>query len=180
MTLLLCLLLVAHAPQGMPEGPARSGWEAIERGDGEKAAASFRQALADNPRDAGSLAGSAMASHLLGRDDQAITALKKAIDIQPDFAYAAYLLGQFAYAQGDLDLAIKSYERALKIQPGNRGAYKQLEDWKKEAELHAGFTSRPGVRFNILFEGPAQQPIATRVSNALEAAYARVGQSLGV
>jgi len=180
MTLLLCLLLVAHAPQGMPEGPARSGWEAIERGDGEKAAAAFRQALADNPRDAGSLAGSAMASHLLGRDDQAITALKKAIDIQPDFAYAAYLLVQFAYAQGDLDLAIKSYERALKIQPGNRGAYKQLEDWKKEAELHAGFTSRPGVRFNILFEGPAQQPIATRVSNALEAAYARVGQSLGV
>ena len=90
---------------------------------------------------ASAVAGSAMASHLLGRDDQAITALKKALDIDPDFAYAAYLLGQFAYAQGDLDLAIKSYERALKIQPGNAGAYKQLEDWKKEPELHSGFTS---------------------------------------
>jgi predicted TPR repeat methyltransferase len=180
MTFLLCLLLLAHAPQGMPEGPARTGWEAIQRGDGEKAAAAFRQALAENPRDARLLAGSAMASHLLGRDDQAVAALKRALEIQPDFAYAAYLLGQFAYAQGDLDLAIKSYERALKLQPGNRGIYQQLEEWKKEAELHAGFTTRPGVRFNILFEGPEQQAIATRVSNALEAAYARVGSSLGV
>jgi len=180
MTLLLCLFLLARAPQSMTEGPARTGWEAIERGDGEKAAAAFRRALADNPRDAGSLAGSAMASHLLGRDDQAISVLKRALEIEPDFAYAAYLLGQFAYAQGDLDLAIKSYERALQIQPGNRSAYKQLEDWKKEAELHSGFTTRPGVRFNILFEGPEQQVIAARVSNALEAAYARVGSSLGV
>jgi hypothetical protein len=180
MTVLLCLLLLARAPQGMPEGPVRAGWEAIERGDGEKAAAAFRQALADNPRDAGALAGSAMASHLLGRDDQAIPALKRALDIRPDFAYAAYLLGQFAYAQGDLDLAIKSYERAMKIAPGNASLYKQLEEWKKEAALHAGFTSRPGVRFNILFEGPEQQAIATRVSSALEAAYARVGGSLGV
>ena len=180
MTLLLCLLLLAHAPQGMPDGPSRTGWEAIQRGDGEGAAAAFRKALADNPRDAQSLAGSAIASHLLGRDDQAISALKHSLEIEPDFAYAAFLLGQFAYAQGDLDLAIKSYERALKIQPGNRGAYKQLEDWKKEAELHSGFTSRPGARFNILFEGPDQQPIATRVSNALEAAYVRVGSSLGV
>jgi Tetratricopeptide repeat len=180
MTVLLCLLLIAHPLQGLPDGPARIGWEAIQRGDGEKAAAVFRQALADNPRDPGLLAGSAMASHLLGRDDQAITALKRALEIEPDFAYAAYMLGQFAYAQGDLDLAIKSYERALKIQPGSPALHKQLEEWKKEAALHAGFTTRPGVRFNILFEGPEQQAIATRVSNALEAAYARVGNSLGV
>jgi tetratricopeptide repeat protein len=179
-TPVLCLLLLARAPQTIPEGPARTGWEAIQRGDGDKAAVSFRQVLADNPRDPGALAGSAIASHLLGRDDQAIASLKRALEIKPDFAYAAFLLGQYAYAQGDLDLAITSYERGLKIAPGSAELYKQLEAWKKEAELHAGFTSRPGVRFNILFEGPEQQAIATRVSNVLEAAYARVGGSLGV
>ena len=180
MTLFLSLLLLAGAPQAMPQGAARTGWEAIQRGDGEQAAAAFRKALSENPRDAASLAGSAMAAHLLGRDDQAISALKRALEIEPDFAYAAYVLGQIAYAQGDLDLAIKSYERAMKISPGSPALYKQLEEWKKEAALHAGFTSRPGVRFNIMFEGPEQQPIATRVSNALEAAYANVGAALSV
>lgn len=182
MSFILAVLLaaLAFAPQAMPQGPARTGWEAIQQGDGDKAARAFREALAQDPRDVQSMAGAAMAQHLLGRDDQAISLLKRALETEPDFAYAAYLLGQIAYGQGDLDLAIKSYERALKIAPGSPAIYKQLEEWKKEAELHSGFTTQPGVRFNILFEGPSQQAIATRVSNALEAAYNRVGTSLGV
>ena len=35
----------------MQQDPARAGWEAIQRGDGEKAAAAFRR-LASNPNDA--------------------------------------------------------------------------------------------------------------------------------
>ena len=176
--IVLAATLALAGAQGMPQGPSRTGWEAIQRGDGEKAASAFREALAADPSDAVALAGAGLAAHLLGRDDQAIGSLKRALAIEPDYAYAAHLLGQIAYAQGDLDLAITSYERVVKIAPGSPGVYQQLEAWKKEAALHESFASRPGVRFNLVFEGPSQQPLADRVSASLEAAYVRVGKVL--
>jgi tetratricopeptide (TPR) repeat protein len=174
----LLVLVLAFAPQDTPQQQARKGWEAIQTGDGERAASAFRAVLAANPRDVNALVGSGLAAHLLGRDDDAMSAFKRALDVRPDYAYAAYLLGQAAYSQGDLDLAIKSYEKVVKLSPGNPEIYKQLQDWKKEAALHDTFTSRPGVRFNVMFEGPAQQAIATRVSATLEAAYLKVGQAM--
>jgi hypothetical protein len=158
--------------------PARAGWEAIQRGDGEKAASAFRAVLAANPDDVRALAGAGMAANLTGRPDQAINYLKKATRLEPEFAQAWLMLGQIAYSQGDLDLAIKSFERAVKIAPGSQGIYQQLEAWKKEAALHDTFAARPTARFTVMFEGPEQQAIATRVSTALEAAYARVGRTL--
>ena len=172
------LLLLAAAPQVMPQDPAKAGWEALQRGDGEKAAASFRQVLAINPRDAQALAGAGVAAHMLGRDDQALSSLKRAVDADPGNVYALYMLGQIAYGQGDIDLAIKSFERVVKIAPGNPSAARQLEEWKKEAALHDTFTAKPGARFTVMFEGPAQADIASRVSSALDAAYARAGNAL--
>lgn len=176
--MLAATLAMAGGAQGTSQGASRTGWEAIQSGDGDKAALAFRQAIAANPRDPDSLAGAGMAAHLLGRDDEAMRYLTKALDVAPNYAYAAYLLGQIAYSSGDIDLAIKSYERAIKISPGDALIYKQLEAWKKEAALHDSFASRPGVRFNVLFEGPARQPIADRVSASLEAAYLRIGKAL--
>lgn len=178
MRTLVLLLLVAGSPQVVPADPARAGWEAIQRGDGEKAASAFRQVLAANPRDVRALAGAGLAAHLLGRDDQAVTSLKRALQVDPDNVEVLYILGPIAYAQGDIDLAIKSFEKILKLAPGNRSIYQQVEEWKKEAALHDTFSSRPTARFTVMFEGPAQQPIAARVSAALEGAYARAGQTL--
>jgi Tetratricopeptide repeat/Peptidase MA superfamily len=178
MSIYVLLLLLAGSPQAIQQDPARTGWEAIQRGDGEKAASAFRQVLAENPRDARALTGAGMAAHLLGRDDDAVSSLKRAVQVDPEYAYAHFLLGQVAYSQGDLDLAIKSFERVVKIAPGDPGIYKQLEDWKKEAALHETFTARPAARFTVMFEGPAQQVIADRVSSMLDAAYGRVGRTL--
>ena len=178
MLLRLVLFLALSALPQSGADPARAGWEAIQRGDGEKAASAFRAVLADNPRDPNALAGAGIAAHILGSDDKAIAFLKKALEARPDFAYAAFLLGQVAYSQGDLDLAIASYERAIKIAPGNAQVYKQLQDWKKEAELHDTFASRNSVRFNVMFQGPAQKAIADRVSAGLDAAYMRVGAAM--
>jgi tetratricopeptide (TPR) repeat protein len=175
---LLLLLLLGGSPQAMTQDPARAGWEAIQRGDGEKAASAFRQVLAADPRNTRALAGAGLAAHLLGRDDAAVSSLKKALQVDPDYVYALYLLGPIAYGQGDIDLAIKSYERVVKIAPGSPAIYQQLEAWKKEAALHETFTARPGARFTVMFEGPAQQAIAARVSSGLEAAYARAAKVL--
>ena len=179
MSALILTLLLAAAPQVTQQDPARAGWEAIQRGDGEKAAASFRAVLAQNPRDGQALAGAAIAAHLLGRDDDAISTLKRALSFNPDDVYALSLLGPLAYSQNDIDLAIKSYEHILKVAPGNQSIYQQLEAWKKEAALHGTFIVEPTARFTLMFEGPEQQEIASRVSDTLDAAYARVGQALG-
>jgi len=178
MPIAILILLLTGGPQVIQQDPARAGWEAIQRGDGEKAAASFRAVLAVNPDNAEALTGAGIAAHMTGRPDQAINYLKKAIQLEPEFVQASYMLGQIAYSQGDLDLAIKSYERVVKLAPGSRAVYKQLEEWKKEAALHNTFAARPTARFTVMFEGPEQQAIAARVSSALEAAYARVGRTL--
>ena len=172
------LVLMLALAQSGSQDPKRAGWEAIQRQDGEKAASSFRAVLANNPRDVEALTGAAMAAHLLGRDDEAIRYFKRAIEIRPDFVYAHFYLGQIAYSQGDLDLAIKSWETVVKLQPGNPQIYKQLQEWKKEAALHETMNTRPTARFNVMFEGPEQQAIATRVSGVLENAYARVGRAM--
>jgi len=174
--LLICFL--AAAPQVSMPDPSRAGWEAIQRGDGEKAAAAFRTQLAANPNDSRALAGAGIAAHLTGRDDQAMSFLKRAVQADPENAYAHYILGQLAYAEGDLDLAVKSYERVLKIAPGSPEIYKQLESWKKESALHNTYAARPTARFNVMFEGGTHDAIAARVSSVLEAAYARVGATL--
>src|SRR5688572_33023258 len=106
MPIAFLIALLAGLPQVMQQDPARAGWEAIQRGDGEKAAASFRTVLAANPEDAQALTGAGIAAHLTGRPDQAINYLKKAVRIEPEFVQASYMLGQIAYGQGDLDLAI--------------------------------------------------------------------------
>lgn len=178
MLLWVLVALLVSAPQDVPQDPMRAGWEAIQRSDGEKAAAAFRARLASNPNDVRALTGAALAAHLLGRDDQAASYLKKALQADPDNVQASYALGQIAYAQGDLDLAIKSFERVVKLAPGSPAIYQQLEAWKKEAALHDSYATRPTARFNVMFEGTTQQAIATRVSSVLEAAYVRVGKSL--
>src|SRR4051812_2717298 len=178
MSTCVLLVLLLASPQPIQQDPARAGWEAIQRGDGEKAAAAFRQVLAGNPRDLRALAGAGVAAHLLGRDDDAMASLKKALQVDANYVDALYLLGPIAYGKGDLDLAIKSYERVVKIAPGSPAIYQQLEAWKKEAALHDSFTAAPGVRFTVMFEGPEQQAIAARVSSGLETAYARAGKIL--
>lgn len=179
MKIIVLLAVLAAAPQAMPPDPARAGAEAIQRGDGEAAAAAYRTLLAQNPRDTRAMLGAALAAHLQGQDDAAVTMLKKALQIAPDDVSVLYVLGPLAYGQGDLDLAIKSYEKIVKIAPGNQGIFQQLQDWKKEAALNSTFLVNPTARFTVLFEGPEQQDIADRVSATLDAAYARVGAALG-
>jgi len=175
----LALLLLAP-PQVLPPDPARDAWQALQAGDGEKAAAAFKTMLASNPNDVRALTGAGIAAHMTGRDDQALSYLKRAVQVDPDSAEANSYLAQAAYVQGDLDLAIKAGERYMKKSPGDREAAKQIEVWKKEAALHDSYAVAPTSHFSVMFEGTTQQDIATRVVNVLEAAYTRVGAHLSL
>jgi hypothetical protein len=160
--------------------PAAEGWAALDRGDASKAAAIFRDALDRSPDNAILLFGSAQASLALGRTDAAISSLKRAVVHDPKFVQAYVLLAQVAYSAADLDLAVKSLERAVALAPRDRELSGYLERWRKESSLHRSFASTASVRFNVLFEGPAQKAIGDRVATVLESAYWSIGKQIDI
>lgn len=174
------LLMTAGTLANSQELPAPEAWAALERQDGSRAAAIFRDALDRSPHNALLHFGSAHASLLLGRTDAAIASLKRAVEHDPRFVQAMVLLAQVAYNAADLDLAVRSLEKAVAIAPLDRELAAQLAEWKKETDLHQSFQARPGVRFNVLFEGQAQSAIGDRVSGVLESAYSHIGEQLDI
>ena len=158
--------------------PAPEAWAALERGDHAKAASIFREELDRSPRNAWLHFGAGYAALRLGRSDAAISSLKRAIEYNPRFVEAMVMLSQAAYQSADLDLAVRTMEKAAAIAPRDRGIAKQLEDWRVESALHERFEERPGVRFRVLFEGPAEKAISDRVAAVLEAKYWSIGKTL--
>ena len=106
------------------------------------------------------------------------SSLRKALKIEPRLTPASALLGQMLYDGGDLDEAIAIYDRALKGVSGEPEMHEQLERWRKEAKLHAGFEQGGNGRFAIMFEGPEERALADHISGVLETAYWDIGRRL--
>jgi tetratricopeptide (TPR) repeat protein len=169
-----------HASAQDAQLTARDAWAALQSGDASKAAAIFRQELDRSPQNPTLHFGSAYASIALGRTDAAISSLKRAVEYNPKFLDAMILLSQVAYQSGDLDLALRTLEKAAALAPRNQEIANQLAEWRKESSLHQSFQTHAGIRFNILFEGPAQKALSDRVSALLENAYWKIGQTLNI
>lgn len=175
------LILPAHvvvARGQPPELPAPEAWAALDRGDAEKAAALFREELERIPGNAFLHYGAGYAAFTLGRTDAAISSLKRAIECNPRLVQAMVLLSQVAYQAADLDLAVRTLEKAAAITPRDRRVTQQLEQWRSEAALHDSFKERSTVRFRVLFEGAAEKAIGDHVATVLESAYWRIGKRL--
>jgi len=160
------------------ELPAPEAWNALNQGDASKAAGLFREALERSPNNPVLHFGAGYAAYTLGRNDAAIASLKRALEYDSKFVQAARLLGIVAYANSDLDLAIRSMEKAAALAPGDVGIRAQLEQWRKESALHARMDERPSARFRVLFEGTQQQALGARVEQVLESAYWNIGKTL--
>ena len=161
-----------------PELPMPEAWKALERGDAAKAASLFREGLDRSPRNPLLHFGAGWAAYSLGRYDDATSALKRALEYNPSFVQAAALLGTVAYANSDLDLAIRSMEKAAALAPNDPRIRRQLEQWRKESAVHTGLDQRTTVRFRVLYEGTKQQAIGDRVASVLESAYWTIGKQL--
>lgn len=178
----IALLAALAAPSGAQSTSAQlaeTGWQALRNGDGDKAASAFGEALTLSPRDPALNVGAGAAAHMLGREADAMRLLQRAIDLEPRLLPASLLLGEIAYSQGNLDLAIRSYERALTQAPGNPQLAARLADWKKEAALHHGFEERRDDRFTVMFEGQGEEQLAVRATAVLDSAFRRIGRTLG-
>jgi tetratricopeptide (TPR) repeat protein len=176
--LVVCRPLTADAQNAIAD-LNDAGWKALRNSDNDRAAALFNEALSQRPNDPVLLLGAGAAAHARGKQDEAIKRLRKALDADPRLAPASRLLGQIAYAEGDVDLAIKTYETALKYAPGEPELTQQLEAWRRDADVHRSFEDRRYDRFRVMFEGREDASLATQATAIFSSAFFRIGEKLG-
>jgi tetratricopeptide (TPR) repeat protein len=167
---------VSRDPQAALLG--RAGWQAIQADRIQEAAQYFERALALDPQSAMSLLGAGLAAHLQGQAAPAKMRLRQALQIDGTLTPASLLLGVLLYKDGDLDGAIRVYEDAVVHAPEEPQLVSRLERWRQEAALHDSFRKTMSTNFTVLFEGPAEEALAAKALEALEAAYWRVGTAL--
>jgi tetratricopeptide (TPR) repeat protein len=160
---------------------ARKAYEALQAGETDKAASIIGDALTRHPSDPQLLLGAGVIARVQGREADAIALLKRALQIDPRLAPAALMLGELLYRQGELDTAIKMYERALSDAPpyAATGIRERLDAWKQEASLPQNHEAIKDDRFTISFDGPAQHELAARATRVLTSAFWRIGNTLG-
>ena len=176
----LSALAVATALSRLPkrELAAPEAWAALERHDPERAASLFSKELTERPRDPILHFGAGSAAYAMGRTKSALSSLKTAVDLDPDFVEALTLLGQVAYERGDSALAIRSIEKASDLHPRDGQLKELLGRWRRESSVHSSYLEKPAEHFQILYEGGAQQSIGDRVARVLETEYWRIGKAL--
>jgi tetratricopeptide (TPR) repeat protein len=166
------------AQRKSPAQLSREAWDALNAGRTQQAATAFEEALKSAPNQPTLLLGAGVAAHLQAREDDARRFLIDALKIDPELTPASLLLGAVFYQTGDIDAAITVYEQALVHAPDHPQLTRQLEAWRKEAALHSNFGRKLGDHFTVLFEGPAEAPLADRAVAILESAYNRIGTAL--
>jgi tetratricopeptide (TPR) repeat protein len=157
----------------------KAGWDALASGNPHAAAEAFRDAIAADPRNARLHVGAGTAAYLERRDADARSELERTLELDPKLSEARLLLGQVLYRMGDLSGAIRTYEKVVVETPNEPRVVDALERWRREAELHDRMLHSLNERFTVLFEGPAEEQLATRALESLDRAYWRLGEALG-
>jgi len=168
----------AQFPVRDPTALSNEGSAALEERRFGDALEAFTAAAKMLPRDASPSFGAGVAAYMLGQNDEAQTWFERALKLDPRFLPTSVWLGELQYRQGRVNDAIATYEAALKHSPGAQELEQRLVDWRKETQLQNRFYESRGAHFAVLFEGPADESLARRVVERLEAAYWRVGAAL--
>jgi tetratricopeptide (TPR) repeat protein len=178
----LCLLLSGITTLRAQSSVAElneSGWKMIGKGEASRAARLFADALALQPDDPVLLFGAGVSAHLQGRGPDAKSKLQRTLKVNPRFTPASLLLGEIVYREGDLDGAIKMYDTALTFAPGHPQLTARLQQWRQEADVHGTLIERRQDRFRVMFEGRTDASLGARTTEALTAAFWRIGKHLG-
>jgi tetratricopeptide (TPR) repeat protein len=156
-----------------------AGWKALHDGYSDKAARLFADALTLRPNDPVLLMGAGVAAHERGNQKDAMARLTRALELNPRLASAALLLGQIAFDEGDTDLAVRTYERALKAAPGDPDLTDALAALQHDAEVHHTFSETRYDRLRVMFEGRSEEALATQATKVFNSAFFRIGDTLG-
>ena len=87
-----------------------------------------------------------------GKVDAAITQFQRALDVDPDLANAAFLLGCASAKQGRLDDAITQYKRAIQIDPHLVKAYRGWAEVLDKQGKHGEAAAKRGAADKIWAE----------------------------
>jgi tetratricopeptide (TPR) repeat protein len=157
----------------------RSAWDALTAGRAHAAAEAFREAIANDPKNARLHLGAGVAASQERRDADARDEFERALALDPKLTQARALLGQIQYRMGDALGAMRTYDTLLTLTPDDREAQALVDRWRREADLHDRMRQAIGSHFTVSFEGPAEAELATEALEVLDRAYWRVGQLLG-
>ena len=178
----LCVILLSQTPL---RGQSRvtelndAAWKALGDGYQDKAAALFAEALTLRPNDPVLLMGSGIAAHERGKQKDAMARLTRAIELNPRLTNAAKLLGQIAFDEGEVDLAIRTYEKALKNAPDDADIVNALDSLRRDADVHHTFSESRFDRFRVMFEGRSEESLAAQATKVFNSAFFRIGDTLG-
>lgn len=178
--LLLCLAPSAAAQATAGTGPElmKTGAAALDARRFAEAFSAFQTVAALEPRNASAWFGGGVSAFMLGRNGDAETLLVRALELRPTLTDASVLLGDLQYRSGRLSEAIATYQAGLKHAPGENRFSSKITSWTAELRTESRFYASRGAHFRVLFEGPANDAVARRVVEMLEAAYSRVGGAL--
>jgi len=113
----------------IPNDPRATTHEAfahLRHGDLDRAAALYRDAVARAPKSIEALSGLAATLEAQGRRQAALDLLEQAAKATPDFFLPVYAAGKLHDRNGNLDAAIKAYERAFALNPNATGIQERL------------------------------------------------------
>ena len=156
----------------------RAGWDALAAGQPAAAAEAFREAIDSDPKNARLHLGAGTAAYLERRDAEAQQALEQALRLDPKLTRARALLGRMLYRRGHLRAAIRTYEALNREAPDDDEARATVDRWRREAELESRMRVTVGWHFDVSFEGPAEEQLATQALESVERAYWRIGEIL--
>ena len=96
-----------------------------------------------------------------------------ALDERTPDAYLA--LGEYQFQDNDLAGALDTWERGLRLNPGDPALSRRLERGRSEAQKVGGLERVASEHFVVAFDGRADVPAARATLEVMEAAYRSVG-----
>ncbi len=155
---------------------ARTGWHLMETGDYRGAAQAFSEAAGLAPEEPLFLVGLGFSRHRLSQNDLAVSALQRAIQLDPNAHQAHKLLGDIYLQWRELETAIHHYEVAGRLDPNDVTLQTSLRAVRHEWEEEAGFDRLFTPHFLVKFHGVPGRTAANLVAGPLEAVYDSMGQ----
>ena len=124
---------------------------------------------------AGVLGSVALASAKAGQSERSRQEARAALALDDTTPEAYLALGEYRFQDNDLSGALDTWERGLRLNPGNDPLTRRLERGRTEAERLGGLERVASEHFVVSFDGRADVPGARATLEIMEAAYRSVG-----
>jgi tetratricopeptide (TPR) repeat protein len=124
---------------------------------------------------AGVLGSVALASAKAGQSERSRQEARAALALDDTTPEAYLALGEYQFQDNDLSGALDTWERGLRLNPGDVQLTRRLERGRAEAERLGTLERVASTHFVVAFDGRADVPGARATLEILEAAYRDVG-----